>query len=152
MLLPLGGIISNSDLCCQLQMSSNFSNIDSSPCFQRPKLFINLLSNINILLTKSRRGSEINWWKTGNVNFFKSKSSHLIHVQVASQMFQNILLSLLYDVFSCQNRNPIIWKKLKLMPGIRNLRNQVTLKRKNLDPMVNIPKNYNGNRQFSKVD
>jgi len=43
-------------------------------------------------------------------------------------------------------------KKLKLMPEIRNLRNQGTLKRKNLDPMVNIPKNNNGIRQFSKVD
>jgi hypothetical protein len=38
------------------------------------------------------------------------------------------------------------------MPEIRNLQNQGTLKRINLDPMVNIPKNYNGNRQFSKVD
>ena len=117
MLLPLGAIIWNSDLCCQLHMSSNFSNIDSSPCFQRPKLFINLFYNINILLTKSRGGSEINWWETGNVNFFKSKSSHLIHVQVASQTLQNILLSLLYDVFSCQNRNPIIWKKININAG-----------------------------------
>ena len=114
MLLPLGAIIWNSDLCCQLQMSSNFSNIDSSPCFQRPKLFINLFSNINILLTKSRRGSGIKRWETGNVNFFKSKSSHLIHVQVASQTLKNILSSLLYDVFSCRNRNPIICKKVEI--------------------------------------
>ena len=117
MLLPLGAINSNSDLCCQLHMSSNFSNIDSSPCFQRPKLFIDLLSNINILLTKSRRGSGIKRWETGNVNFFKSKSSHLIHVQVASQTLKNILSSLLYDVFSCRNRNPIIWKKITINAG-----------------------------------
>ena len=43
-------------------------------------------------------------------------------------------------------------KKLQLMPEIRNRQNQGTLKRNNLDPMVNIPKNNNGNRQISKVD
>jgi hypothetical protein len=117
MLLSYGGNIGMYGLCCQLQMSSNFSNIDSSPCFHRLKLFINLFSNINILLTKSRRGSEIKRWETGNVNFFKSKSSHRIHVPRASQTLQNVVSSLLYDVFSCWNRNPIIWKKVEINAG-----------------------------------
>jgi hypothetical protein len=55
---------------------------------------------------------------------------------------------LLYIVFSCWNQSLIIQKKVEIIISI----NQGTLKRKNLDPIVNIPGNNNGIHKISKGD